>query len=132
MIKKMLAALCAFVLAFSLAPSAPATAAASDCPNGKFCTWVNNNYGGTRWEWSPGTIVAQPNGCLTVTASARNVMSSLYNRAGLVNVRMRIWTDTNCSGSSTEITTSEMDADLNWSPNIVSFGDTMESISVRP
>lgn len=112
-------------------PAQPAAAAAGDCPNGRFCTWNNTNYSGTRWEWNVGTIRALPNGCLNVTASANNNASSLYNRVGLVNTVLRIHNNSNCTDTGTSISTNQMDANLDFSPGIVSFGDLMTSISAR-
>ncbi len=131
MIKRMLAVIAAFTLAFAIAPSVPASAAASDCPSGKFCTWNNANYSSTRWEWSPGTIRSLPNGCLNVTSSANNNASSLYNRAGLINTVLRIHNNSNCADSGVLIGTIYMDADLMNTPGIVAYGDLLTSISAR-
>lgn len=130
MIRKALAALAAFAVVL-LGSSVPAYAAAGDCTNGRFCTWNNENYSGTRWEWNVGTIRALPNGCLNVTASANNNADSLYNRVGLINTVLRIHSDSNCADPGVSIATSQMDARLNWSPGIVSFGNIMTSISAR-
>lgn len=133
MAKKIAATLAALivVLGTTLALAGPASAASGDCPNGKFCTWNNENYSGTRWEWSVGTIRSLPNGCLNVTASANNNADSLYNRAGLVNTVLRIHNNSNCSDSGLSITTGQLDARLDWSPGIVGFGNLMTSISAR-
>lgn len=131
MIRKILAAIAVTALTLGFAPSAPAQAAASDCPNGRFCTWNNENYSGTRWEWNVGTIRALPNGCLNVTASANNNQSSLYNRVGLINTVLRIHANENCTDAGTSISTNQMDARLGWSPGIVSFDNLMTSISAR-
>lgn len=130
MTRKILAALATFAVLL-LGAQAPARATASDCTNGRFCTWNNENYGGTRWEWNVGTIRALPNGCLNVTASANNVADSLYNRVGLVNTVLRIHNNSNCTDAGISIATSQSDARLDWSPGIVSFGNLMTSISAR-
>lgn len=132
MTRKFKRALMVFALMLGfLSIGTPAKAAASDCPNGTFCTWNNASYSGTRWQWSVGTIRSLPNGCLNVTASANNNQTSLYNRAGLVNTVLRIHNNTNCADSGLQIVTGQIDADMDWSPGIVSFGNLMTSISAR-
>jgi hypothetical protein len=133
MSKRITALFAALVVALSvtLTPASPAHAASGDCPNGRFCTWNNENYTGTRWEWNVGTIRALPNGCLNVTASANNSADSLYNRVGLINTVLRIHNNSNCTDAGVQIVTSQMDARLDWSPGIVSFGNLMTSISAR-
>lgn len=128
--RKILAMLAIAVMAV-LSLSTPASAAASDCPNGKFCTWNNANYSGTRWEWSPGTIRSLPNGCLNVTASANNNQSSMYMRTGLINTVFRLHDGPNCTGASITVASSYMDADLQNHPGVVAWGDLMTSMSAR-
>lgn len=130
MIRKILAVLAA-VAVLLIGAQVPASAAASDCTNGRFCTWNNENYSGTRWEWNVGTIRQLPNGCLNVTASAASNASSLYNRVGLINTVLRIHANNNCTDSGVSIATSQMDARLGWSPGIVAFDNLMVSISAR-
>lgn len=119
------------VLVVGFTTASPAQAASGDCPNGKFCTWNNANYSGTRWEWSPGTIRSLPNGCLNVTASANNNQSSFYMRTGLINTVFRLHDGANCTGASITVASSTMDADMTNHPFVVAWGDTMTSMSAR-
>lgn len=111
--------------------AAPASAAASDCTNGRLCTWNNTNFSGTRWEWNIGTITTLPNQCLNMTASASDNQSSLYNRVGIINTYVAIYSEPNCTGPSWVITTGMIDSNLASGAPINGFDNTMRSIGAR-
>lgn len=61
--------------------SAPAQAAATDCPSGMFCIWVDGNYSGARFQVSESTLIDQHANANAVYAGwIDDIGSAVYNR----------------------------------------------------
>jgi hypothetical protein len=87
MIKKLSVLLASIALALDLT-AVPATAAASDCPDLRFCIWTGDNFTGSRYEYSRSnfTDTGSPthplyNG-IRLPSGLTNQGSSFYNRLG--------------------------------------------------
>lgn len=133
MIRKFLALFATMVMATSLtlAGGSPAHAAQGDCPAARLCTWQHINYGGTMWVWNINTISQQPNGCLTVTASAKNQFSSLWANVGIVGTTVvRVWANDGCTGFFQRVYTNTADPNLLYDAPIIALHDDIQSISV--
>lgn len=116
----------------SVASPAPARAALSACPLARLCLWQHLNYEGTMWVFDINAIALQPNGCLTLTPSARNIFTSLYARVGIVgSTQVRVWANTGCSGFYQAVTSNIADPNLLIDPPVAFIHDDIESISVR-
>lgn len=133
-IRRFLAALTVALIAVTgvAVAASPAQAVQSDCPSARLCTWNNINYGGTMWTWNINTISQQTNGCQNMTASARNVFSSLWANVGIVGTTVvRVWSDPGCTGFYQRVYSNTADPNLLQDAPVAFIHDDIESISVR-
>ena len=79
--------------------SAPAQAAASDCPSGYFCIWTGTGYSGSRYQWSESTLIDSYHNGIRLGTGINNRGYSFYNHLTHTNMKVMIFDNGTCADS---------------------------------